>query len=254
MADYSQVYINNDMSKLNTVLQTLVTNGIVGAVDYDSSGTYAVFKIYADAEKTTEVFRITQSVGQNPCVKYTFKATASDESTLESTASVTTNNASQINGYLFRYGYACANGVMLSILPVSVNIGAFSYVYMWLMITRNQEGAPVFIWTNNTATSAPTNGDQILTNINTEYIVAASDVAPLDTVSRTMPSARNQAVLTPFFTCCDANAVSYTPNAGRFLACDLHRFIYNSMAHEITFDGAIWLTNGYWVLKVGDAA
>ena len=70
MAGYTQVHINNDMSKLNKLLQTLVTNGIVGAVDYDDSGEYAVFTLYKEAAKTTEIFKITQSAGTS----YTFKA------------------------------------------------------------------------------------------------------------------------------------------------------------------------------------
>lgn len=249
MADYTQVYINNDMAKLNTVLQTLVTNGIVGAVDYDSSGTYAVFTFYADAEKTTEVFRITQAQGYSApdFYKYTFTATASDGTTLTSTGTITTASATaQIRGYIFMYGYACANGVMLGLN--SVNGNAVNIPIMWLMITKNQNDVPVFVWTNNASTSV--DASQILTAMNTEYIVASSDVAPLTTVPRLAPVQKNQVVLSPFFSCSDVGEVSYTPETGRIIAGNKNQLIYDTIAHEITFDGATWLTNGYWALKV----
>lgn len=252
MANYTQTYINNDMSKLNTVLQTLVTNGIVGAVDYDSSGTYPVFKLYADAEKTTEVFRITQAQGYAAgYVKYTFTATASDGTTLTSTGTITTASATaQIRGYIFMYGYVCANGVMLGLN--SVNGNAVNIPIMWLMITKNQNDVPVFVWTNNASTSV--DASQILTAMNTEYIVASSDVAPLTTVPRIAPVSKNQTVISPFFSCSAAGETSYTPNAGRVIAGNMNSYIYDQVAHEISFDGATWLTNGYWALKVGAAA
>ena len=252
MADYTQTYINNDMSKLNTVLQTLVTNGIVGAVDYDSSGTYAVFKIYADAEKTTEVFRITQAQGSSGGLyKYTLQATASDAATLSSTGAV--ESGSGTGGYIIRYGYACSYGVLLSVDGVT-GYGNNPYTYFWVLITKNQNGDPVFVWTNGISSTSSNRDTQILTNMNTEYIVASSDVAPLGTVSRLAPTVRNQMQIAPFVTCCAAGDVSYTPDAGRVLTGDLNELIYNPIAHEITFDGATWLTNGYWVLKVGAAS
>ena len=251
MANYTQTYINNDMSKLNTVLQTLVTNGIVGAVDYDDSGTYAVFTIYADAEKTTEVFRITQSAGYGGgAYKYTFMATASDGTTLSSTGVITAaTGTTYVYGYTFEYGYATANGIMVSVLAKNTYNGTAQFTSFWFMITKNESGKPVFIWTNN----ANVNGaflDQIKTNMNTEYIIASSDVAPLATASRSTPSNRNQTVLSPFYSCCDTGETSYTPDAGRILAGTMNDFIYSYAAHEITFDNSTWLTNGYWAIRV----
>ena len=245
MADYTQVYIDNDMAKLNTVLQTLVTNGIVGAVDY-TQDTYATFTFYADAEKTTEVFRITQQRGYvNTTVNYTFTATASDGTTLSSTAATTSAGGSNITGYQICYGFACSSGVLLEIVS-----NEYTYPYFWVLITKNQNGAPVFVWTNCTSANNVSTS-QILTNMNTEYIVAASDVAPLNTLGRATPATRNQTVLSPFFSCSDVGDTSYTPDAGRIIAGGMNRFIYDHTAHEITFDGATWLTNGYWALKVG---
>ena len=251
MADYTQTYINNDMSKLNTVLQTLVTNGIVGAVDYDSSGTYAVFTLYADAEKTTEIFRITQGTKTGyVALRYTFTATTSSGETISTTADGSTG--SSISNYIIMYGFACANGVMIGLNGYS-QTGSQNLPILWFMITKNQNDDPVFIWTNQPSTGNLSR-DMILTTMNTEYIVASSDVAPLSTVSRLAPTVRNQMQIAPFVTCCAAGETSYTPVAGRVLAGDINEFIYNPIAHEITFDGATWLTNGYWTLKVGAAS
>lgn len=255
MAEYTQLYINNDMSKLNTILQTLVTNGIVGAVDYDSSGTYPVFKLYADAEKTTEVFRITQAQGYSAgYVKYTFTATASDGTLLSSTGAV--DSGYKGAGFAFMYGYSCPNGVMIGLNVVTIS-GSNSFPNSWLIITKNQNDVPVFIWTNNPSASGSTTEatkNNILSNMNTEYIVAASDVAPLSTFPRLAPAVRNQIQIAPFVTSCGSSETSYTPNAGRILGGNMNQFIYDATAHEISFDGAAWLTNGYWTLKVGAAA
>lgn len=245
MADYTQVYINNDMAKLNIVLQTLVTNGIVGAIEY-TQDTYATFTFYADAEKTTEVFRITQAQGGiSSTVKYTFKATASDGTSLSTTDAA---NSSGVTGYIMRYGYATSGGVLIGLYNTAG--GSYSTdMREWFCITKNQDGNPVFIWTNNTSTS---NGrDHILTTMNTEYIVASSDVAPLTTVSRLAPTYQKQTLISPFFSCCNSETVSYTPNAGRILAGDISNFIYDEICHVIVINGVTYLTNGYWVLKVG---
>ena len=248
MADYTQTYINNDMSKLNTVLQTLVTNGIVGAVDYDSSGEYAVFTFYADAEKTTEVFRITQGTKSGYVTyRYTFTATAADGATLSSTADG--SNGSSINNYIIMYGYSCANGIMIGLNGYSSN-SSLNVPVLWFIITKNQNGAPVFIWTNQPSTGSLTK-EMILTTMNTEYIVASTDVAPLGTVSRVAPAVRNQVQIAPFVTCCAAGDISYTPDAGRVIAGDMNSYLYDPVAHEINFASATWLTNGYWALKVG---
>ena len=249
--DYTQTYIGNDMSKLNTVLQTLVTNGIVGAVDYDSSGNYAVFKIYADAEKTTEVFRITQSAGYGGITyanTYTFMATASDSTQISSSPAI--GNSSGVNyvyGYTFEYGYATANGIMISVACRGSDQSP--YTSLWIMVAKNESGKPVFIWTNN-ANAQGKNVDQIKTNMNTEYIVASSDVTPLNAVSRTTPANKNQFVVSPFFSCCATEETSYTPDAGRSLAGNLSAFFIDSLAHIIVLNGVTYLTNGYWVLKI----
>lgn len=239
MADYTQLYINNDMSKLNTVLQTLVTNGIIGAVDYNSSGTYAVFTFYADAEKTTEVFRITQAQGASSSITYSFRATASDGNTLVSTP-VTTSGGNSI-GFSIMYGYATSNGVL--VMAESLNRAGYGF---WFCITKNQNGEPTFIWTNRANAN-----DAVETNMNTEYIVAASDVAPIGTVSRLAPVTRNQTVIAPFTSWCDEETISCTSNAGRVIAGNMNQFIHDQRAHIITLSGVTYITNGYWVLKVG---
>lgn len=239
MSGYTEIYINNDMSKLNTVLQTLATNGIVGAVDYDSSGTYAVFTFYADAEKTTEVFRITQQKGYgsgSSSINYTFIATASDGTTMSTTPAV----SSSYPGFNIRYGYTTVNGILVMI--ESLNTAGNG---LWFCITKNQNGDPTFIWTSRASVN-----DTVETNMNTEYIVAASDVAPIGTVSRLAPVTKNQTVIAPFTSWCDEETISCTSNAGRVIAGNMNQFIHDQRAHIITLSGVTYITNGYWVLKV----
>lgn len=247
---YSEVYINNDLSKLKTLLDTLVTNGIVGALDYDTSGTYPIFKLYADAEKTTEVFRIEQVDGYNGAKKYHFKATAADGNYLDSTAVNTSyGSASALNGYWFKYGYAGENGVFVTMDGASGSGGDLGAPLLLFIITKNQAGAPVFVWIDcNNASNT------ITTNINTEYIVCSTDKAPLSTLSRTAPASRAQTVITPFISCPETGHVSYTPYAGRFIAGGLSALVTNPRLSEIILDRATWLTNGYWSLKVGDVS
>ena len=127
---YSEVYIDNDLSKLKTVLDTLVTNGIVGAVDKDDTGSYPIFKLYADAEKTTEVFRITQSQGYSSGRVYTFKATAADGSYLDSTLAHTETSGHGLCGYRIMYGYSCENGVFVTFNPLATaEEGTMAYCY-----------------------------------------------------------------------------------------------------------------------------
>lgn len=248
---YTETYINNDMSKLKTVLDTLVTNGIAGAVDKDDTGTYPVFKLYVDAEKTQEFFRITQAQGQDSgTVKYTAKATCSDGNYLTATGAVASAN-SHIHGYTILYGYSCENGVFLQ---VQMNGGqGFTAIGYCIIITKNQEDSPVVIFSNNTVTGVsydPPPADQIKTNLNTEHIVAYTDKAPLSTLSRTAPAARGQTVLSPFFSCPETGSASYTPYAGRVLAGGLASLVTDARLTEITFGSGTWITNGYWALKV----
>ena len=242
---YTEMYINNDLSKLNTVLNTLVTNGIVGALDYDTSGTYPIFKFYADAEKTTEIFRIEQVAGHGSAKRYNFKATAADGNYLESTAEVFTGNYTGLNGYWFKYGYSGENGVFITMDGASSSYGDSGAVMLLFIITKNQAGKPVFVWINNNNVN-----NTITTNINTEYIVASTDKAPLSTLSRTAPATRTQTVLSPFFSCSETGAASYTPHAGRILAGGLASLVTNSRLVEITLNNKTYITNGYWALQV----
>lgn len=245
---YTETYIDNDLSKLKTVLDTLVTNGIVGALDYDTSGTLPIFKFYADAEKTTEVFRIAQVDGQNGAKNYYFKATAADGNYLDSTPVVTVyGSATSLNGYWFKYGYASEFGVFVTIDGASGASGDIGTPLLLFIITKNQEGKPVFVWIDCANAS-----NTIATNLNTEYIVTSNDKAPLSTLSRVAPVARSQTVLSPFFSCSETGHASYTPFAGRILAGGISNLVTNARLSEILFDSAIWITNGYWALKVGD--
>ena len=246
---YSEVYIDNDLSKLKTLLDTLVTNGIVGALDYDTSGTYPIFKFYADAEKTTDVFRIEQTSGYSSGRCYKFKATAADGNYLDSTLEHAETSGHGLCGYNVMYGYSCENGVFVTFNPLATLDGTMAYCYACVIITKNQDGKPVFVWINSSATGFVEN--QIKTNMNTEYIVASTDKAPLSTLSRTAPASRAQTVLSPFFSCPETGAASYTPYAGRILAGGLSSLVTNPRLTEITFDSGTWITNGYWALKVG---
>ena len=247
---YTETQINNDWTKLGTVLNTLVTNNIVGAVDVDTSGSQPVITIYKEAAKTTEIFKITMTASYDKV--FTFKATCADGTYLDSTEykynSVSSDN---IIGYRFSYGYSGENGVFITI-EATVGNGVWG-VACGLIITKNQNGDPVFIWTNNTqncSTKAAIE-TQLLANMNTEYIVASTDKAPLTTLSRTAPASRAQTVLSPFFSCPETGAASYTPYAGRILAGGLSSLVTNPRLTEITFDSGTWITNGYWALKVG---
>ena len=256
---YTQMSVDNDMSKLNTVFQTLVTNGIVGAVDYDSSGSYAVFTFYADAGKTTEIFRMTQSQSNSYVngVKYTYRAAAADgtEMVIANPADTTQHSAdtgSRIRKYNILRGYACENGVFI-LVGAGDNTASYWMSHSFI-ITRNQAGAPVFILTNHQTALTSTGVNDVKTNMNTEYIIAATDSAPLGSVARTAPAQREQTVLSPFFSCPDAGAVSYTPCAGRLLSGNMQELITSTRLIEMSFDNALWLTNGYWALKTGDAS
>ena len=249
---YSEVYIDNDLSKLKTLLDTLVTNGIVGAVDKDDTGTYPVFKMYVDAEKTTEFFRLAQAQGQESTyTKYYMKATGSDGSYLDATNPVSAGN-NCVQNYKIVYGYASEFGVYLTATMDTPN-GAVRTAY-GVIITKNQAGAPIAIFANNTNVGElynPPPEDQIKTNLNTEYVVAPTDKSPLATLPRTAPTVRTQTVLSPFFSCPEAGHTSYTPHAGRILAGGLASLVTNARLTEITFDSGTWITNGYWALKVG---
>lgn len=249
---YTETQINNDWTKLSTVLSTLVTNGIVGAVDVDTSGSQPVITIYKEAEKTTELFKITMTVKYDKV--FTFKATASDGNYLNCTNAVWgTIDAGHIIGYRFSYGYASESGVFFTI-EATVGNDQWAVAYT-LIITKNQEGAPVFVFTNNTKNDCATTAAveaQLLLNLNTEYIVCSTDKAPLATLSRSAPAARSQTVLSPFFSCSETGHASYTPFAGRVLAGGISNLVTNARLSEILFDSAIWITNGYWALKVGD--
>ena len=248
---YSELQINNDWTKLSTVLNTLVTNNIVGAVDVDTSGSQPVITIYAEEAKTTELFKITMTAKYDKV--FTFKATASDGNYLDCTNAVWGSVSSDhVIGYRFSYGYASENGVFFTI---EATVGNDIWgVACGLIITKNQNGDPVFIWTNNTKNDCATKAaieTQLLTNMNTEYIVASTDKAPLATLSRTAPASRAQTVLSPFFSCPETGNASYTPYAGRILAGGLASLVTNQRLTEITFDSGTWVTNGYWALKVG---
>lgn len=248
---YTETQINNDWTKMATVLGTLVTNGIVGAVDVDTSGSQPVITIYKEAAKTTELFKITMTSSYDKV--FTFKATASDGNYLDSTEyKYNTVSAGNIIGYRFSYGYASEFGVYFTI---EATVGNNTWgVSCGLIITKNQDGDPVFIWTNNTenaATKAAVEA-QLLLNLNTEYIVCSTDKAPLATLSRSAPAARSQTVLSPFFSCSETGHASYTPFAGRILAGGISNLVTNARLSEILFDSAIWITNGYWAMKVGD--
>lgn len=246
---YTETYINNDLSKLNTVLDTLVTNGIVGAVDYDTSGTYPIFKLYADAEKTTEVFRIEQTGGYSSGRCYKFKATAADGNYLDSTLAHAETSGHGLCGYRIMYGYSCENGVFVTFNPLATaEEGTMAYCYACVIITKNQADKPVFVWINSSATSFTEN--QIKTNMNTEYIIASNDKAPLTTLSRTAPATRTQTVLSPFFSCSESGNASYTPYAGRILAGGLASLVTNPRLVEITLNNKTYVTNGYWALQV----
>lgn len=247
---YSELQINNDWTKLNTVLGTLVTNEIVGAVDVVTSGSQPVITIYKEAAKTTEIFKITMTAKSDKV--FTFKATCAGGTYLDSTNAVwSTIDSGHVLGYRFSYGYSCENGVFITI---EATIGNNTWgVACGLLITKNQAGDPVFVWTNNTKNDCATKAaieTQLLTNMNTEYIVCSTDSGTLSTLARTAPATRTQTVLSPFFSCPEAGHTSYTPNAGRILAGGLSSLVTNPRLSEIAFDESTWLTNGYWALRV----
>lgn len=261
MANYTQKFVydsscGTDTAAVNTVFQTLVTNGIVGAVEYSVTSTwisYATFVFYEDQEKTKEFFRIQQSQGRNPSSPYfhkmwTYTATGSDGSTFTTNDPSAGSGAGSIDAYWYRYAYSCENGVLIGVNASHVDNFTGTPIY-WILITSNNNGKPVAVWCESTSNEyAPS---RVATDMNTEYVICSSDVAPLNSVTRHTPQDRNQTVVSPFFTNSGSGEISYTPNAGRLLACNFHDFILTEKAHEIIMDGNIYLTNGYWVLKVG---
>lgn len=126
----------------------------------------------------------------------------------------------------FQYGYSCANGILLASAVTSSNYT------MYILITK-------------------TNNNKVVTVANSSrgyassfYAIAWGDVAPLSSMSFAR-NTKNQTCITPFISDADMDAVSYTPNAGYMTA-----FQNSGMGYgKFTFDGAIWLTNGYWAIK-----
>lgn len=241
MADFTSVYINGDMEKLAAIFQTLETNGIVSRVEYTPpvSGTHrGLITCYDSSDNEIFSFKY-----ENQWVTYTIVGTTRAGKTMSSTGVTGT----AITGYKVYYGYACGNGILVSIAAIISSNNLIAS--MWLLVTKNQDGEPIFVWVNQNAASS--SSSIVATNMNTEYTIAPDDAAPLGNVPRLAPAVRNQAVLSPFFSTCAAGDVSFSPDAGRFLACDFSGFIADLTAHEVSFEGATWLTNGYWALKVG---
>lgn len=245
---YSSIFVDGDFTKLKQGFDTLVDNGIVGSVVLDTSGSYPVITLYTDSESTTEFFKIEAAAsGYNNGTKYTLTATNSDGNTVSHTTAVTNDNT-KIYNYKFGTLYTCENGVMFNCSGTSQS---GTYLRFWIIITSNQDGSPVVVWntTSTTATEA-----EIKTLMNTEFILCASDTGLAGTncqISRTAPAYRDQTVISPFFANSSAGTTSYTPNAGRIIAGNVNNLILWNKPAQISFGGALWLTNGYWAFKVG---
>ena len=247
---YSEVYINNDFDKLKTVLDSLVTNGIVGAVgDVTWSDNKPNITVYIDSAKTKPLFYITKKTAMEASyTTFDYQFTdATGRTLLKSVPSVN----SQVEGfrnYSISRGYITDYGVVIAVSGwYSTGSWVMSHA---IMITKNQNNVPVVVFTVPPSASR-VGADYVYTTMNTEYAFASDDTETLDGLTRTNVAYNAQTVITPFFTRCGAGLVSYTPNAGRLLACNFWRLLLSPTFSEMTFDGAVWLTNGCWCLKAG---
>lgn len=255
---YSQVYTNNNATKIKAVFDTLVDNGIVGAVEADTSGTYPVYKIYEDAEKQHEFFRITQSLGNSDVtgMKFEYRFTVSDGTYKTDTPGLNNTIPSTSTGHRLRMQnimrcYTCSNGIWVLIFGgdyYNSTQGQTWWLSQSFIITSNDSGSPTIIYCGNTDVS---NCDSTIMrdNANTQWVLAYSDTAPLNQVVNYSPYQREQIVFTPFFTCNAPQTTSFTPNAGRITAGNIGDLVTNGWLVEVEFGGALWLTNGYWMLK-----
>ena len=238
---------------LNTVLQTLVTNGIVGAVEDDNTQQFPKYIIYADSNKTQEIFRMVgRTGGTSNDIQWTFMATSVTGDTIS--LDTVTGGSGSIAALQIACGYYTNYGVLLTGAPGHWNSSERKwedYHGFDILITTNQNGNPVFMYTvNSTTTYDPNN---IAIDMNTGYIISPFDVAPFSKFSFVSPLERNQTVIAPLFTNCDVKTASYTPNAGRVLACDFTSAVSSLLAVTKTINGSLYYTTGYWALKIGEA-
>lgn len=259
---YTATTIDDNMTTLKGVLDTLVTNGVVPAIDKVDADGLSTFIFYGNTEKTREIFRITQLVSNSNVSgkKYTYKVTALDGSTktFENAANTTqpsVDTGQKIRRYRFNRGYSSENGVYLTVDGGDVWFGTASWWHSHsIMITRNQEGAPFFVVTHSKESIWSKDTKSAITNMNTELVVSATDVAPLDTIERTPQIGNDQLILEPFFSCCPSGTVSYASKngqliAGRIIEGPYGGLITSSQLYEIQLDGSTWLTDGYWAMR-----
>ena len=247
---YSEVLISNDFDKLKTVLNSLVTNGIIGAVgDVEWSDNRPNITVYTDSGKTKPFFYIKgKKALESTLTTFDYEFTDATGRTLPKSVPSVNNQVEGFRDYSMSRGYMTDYGVVITVIGKRVNTWVMSHV---IMITKNQNNVPVVVFTVPAAAGNTTTLDYVYTTMNTEYAFASDDTESLDAVSRASVGYSAQTVMTPFFTRCGAGLTSYTPNAGRLLVCNFGRLLESSSFSEMTFDGAVWLTNGCWCLKAG---
>lgn len=250
---YSEVYIDNDFDKLKTVLDSLVTNGIVGAVgDVTWSDNRPNITVYIDSAKTKPLFYIeNKPAASSSNTTFDYQFTDATGRTLPKSVPSVNTNVNGFRSYAISRGYMTDYGIVITVSGMHVDNGTTNWVMSHsIMITKNQNNVPVVVFTVPAAAGNVAK-DYVYTTMNTEYAFASDDVETLDEMTRTNVQYNTQTVITPFFTRCGAGLVSYTPNAGRLLACNFWRLLESPIFSEMTFDGAVWLTNGCWCLKAG---
>lgn len=128
------------------------------------------------------------------------------------------------------YASSCSHGCLLS-------FGNSGSGHMEILITK----------TNNNITSIVVSKGSTGLDLNSMYCIAWGDVQPISSLSVTPIKTAQQTQIVPFVSNAPYGTISYTPDAfyipvGQY---------YNMGIGQMTLNGNIYLTNGYWAIKDG---
>ena len=251
---YTEFLINDDGQALCNIFNSMTSDGeIIGGANYAAStnGRFTI-TLYYDAGKTQEFFKIAKENGTGGVdyKAFTYTFTAVNGQSLTKPCSSVGGSSGGIKSYMISRAYLTDYGIVITVAASENKYvdGGF-YMNHAILITKNQNNMPVVVFNLCEAASGASSTDNVYTVMNKEYAFASTDTESLDAVSRPSVQYNAQTSMTPFFTRCGAGLVSYTPNAGRLLTCPFYKIVQSTSFSEMTFDGAVWLTNGCWCLK-----
>lgn len=255
MADYKKIFINDSLVAIKSVLDTLVTNRIIDHItdniDWDNPvlGDGNRFDLYDENNKLLMSIVHGKCNGVTNTWGWTFTAYNSINIS-KSYCGYASYGPTKVITYIMFSAYTCKNGIIILIKGIPYN-QSIQIMSGYVMITLNQNGIPVFDVVYNYSTDDVKNDGTVIKNaMAREMLIAPTDDTPIDFTYYNAPIAINQCILVPFFTFSQIGEVSYTPYAGRFIACNISSFIMDDYLHLISFNNAQWITNGYWALQI----